>query len=65
MGLHQESFKKKKAKLLEADEKVVYNTPSFQPKIATSFSKSPKEEVTKFSYLFVNPLMEGNSDSNQ
>jgi hypothetical protein len=27
MGLHQESFKKKKAKLAESDEKYLYSTP--------------------------------------
>lgn len=43
MGLHQESFKKKKAKLLEADEKIVYTTPTVQSQVETRFSRDPKE----------------------
>lgn len=58
MGLHQETYKKKKAKYSESDEKYVYNTPTLEGKYETYFNGKGNEEVHKMKQYFRYPLTE-------
>ena len=49
--------------MLEADEKVVFNTPFSQVEFPAYFNTDPMNEIGKIRHLFVSPLVESSSSS--